>query len=331
VCPNCESRFTRKSCLKVHQQKACPARIILPVNQQLIQQINKVMFKCNICQKEYKNTTDLHKHYKAKHGPPELRKTYVCPNCGYVFTRNSSLLTHLQTVCQDRIRPTVDENMQNKIQYLETKIATFERQINNIRRPTVPPYSPVFSNHSNQTPSHNICTLTNKIEQFLDNIEVVTDDEGNQTAQITNNIGLLTEKLSEMLNKIKIPTTHTSDDRTCQISKAIKKQLWDSYFGDFQHFPMCPLNCGTSLSPFNFEAGHIISRKNGGSDALVNLLPICGLCNRSMSFKNLDEYILQYDINMLYDIVIVHDDTEQYIHCEKVPLTSSTVDKESHI
>ena len=43
-----------------------------------------------------------------------------------------------------------------------------------------------------------------------------------------------------------------------------------------------------------FEAGHIISEKDGGNLSLDNLLPICSGCNRSMSSKNLNEWINEF-------------------------------------
>jgi len=91
---------------------------------------------CNVCQKVYKNACDMRKHYKAKHGPPELRKTYPCPNCGYEFTRNWSLSEHLRKICYGPVPlfgvTVPNANLLGKIQQLETKIEQNQQVISHI-------------------------------------------------------------------------------------------------------------------------------------------------------------------------------------------------------
>jgi 5-methylcytosine-specific restriction endonuclease McrA len=41
---------------------------------------------------------------------------------------------------------------------------------------------------------------------------------------------------------------------------------------------------------YNFEACHIISKKNGGNDELDNLVAGCIKCNRRMGTENLETY-----------------------------------------
>ena len=40
----------------------------------------------------------------------------------------------------------------------------------------------------------------------------------------------------------------------------------------------------------NFECGHIIPESKGGETNEDNLIPICGLCNKSMGTRNMYEY-----------------------------------------
>lgn len=40
----------------------------------------------------------------------------------------------------------------------------------------------------------------------------------------------------------------------------------------------------------DWEAGHIMSVKEGGTDTLDNLRPICKSCNRSMGTENMDAF-----------------------------------------
>jgi hypothetical protein len=69
------------------------------------------------------------------------------------------------------------------------------------------------------------------------------------------------------------------------ISSVIRNKVWKKYFSTLE--AICP-NCqNNSISAFNFEAGHIISEKNGGKTELDNLIPLCSQCNKSIGSKNL--------------------------------------------
>ena len=54
--------------------------------------------------------------------------------------------------------------------------------------------------------------------------------------------------------------------------------------------------CGTTirLIPKNYECGHIRSIKNGGTDEISNLRPICFGCNRSMGTTHMKYYMAKY-------------------------------------
>lgn len=52
----------------------------------------------------------------------------------------------------------------------------------------------------------------------------------------------------------------------------------------------CYTGCKSEITIFNFECGHIISVKEGGSNMIDNLKPICGACNKSMGAGNMAEF-----------------------------------------
>ena len=79
------------------------------------------------------------------------------------------------------------------------------------------------------------------------------------------------------------------------IPKQIRGTVWRKYFETLD--AACPL-CSSSISIDDFECGHVISVKNGGSNYHDNLKPICGKCNKSMSSMNLDDYCRLYGIAM---------------------------------
>ena len=78
------------------------------------------------------------------------------------------------------------------------------------------------------------------------------------------------------------------------IPKAIRETVWYDFVKRPEPVILCPCCQTVVLTPFTFEAGHIQSRKNGGNDLSINLLPICRLCNMSMSSMNWTNYVKQY-------------------------------------
>lgn len=67
-----------------------------------------------------------------------------------------------------------------------------------------------------------------------------------------------------------------------RIPKALREQVWLKVCGKtFEH--KCLVNwCKNTMTPFQFEAGHVIPESKGGATSLENLLPICSSCNKSM-------------------------------------------------
>jgi len=67
-----------------------------------------------------------------------------------------------------------------------------------------------------------------------------------------------------------------------KIPKALREQVWLHICGKtFEH--KCLVDwCKNIITPFHFEAGHVIPESKGGATSLENLLPICGSCNKSM-------------------------------------------------
>jgi len=87
--------------------------------------------------------------------------------------------------------------------------------------------------------------------------------------------------------------TPTPTPKRKAIPKAVKSTLWNMHFTENNAKGDCQV-CTKEIKMNDFEAGHIIAASNGGSDNLDNLLPICGLCNRSMGTQNLNEFKKMY-------------------------------------
>tara|TARA_B100000029_G_scaffold487018_1_gene542030 strand:+ start:268 stop:819 length:552 start_codon:yes stop_codon:yes gene_type:complete len=77
------------------------------------------------------------------------------------------------------------------------------------------------------------------------------------------------------------------------IPKSVKDKLWDDTFGSSKGEGECYV-CNTLINSKKFDCGHITSVKNGGSDSIENLKPICSTCNKSMGVENLEEFKSKY-------------------------------------
>lgn len=81
------------------------------------------------------------------------------------------------------------------------------------------------------------------------------------------------------------------------ISSKIRCQVWRTYFYTLDH--ACPL-CNNIISLDKFDCSHMISFKNGGTDEISNLIPLCKKCNNKMSSTNLVEYCAKHGLTQKY-------------------------------
>ena len=68
--------------------------------------------------------------------------------------------------------------------------------------------------------------------------------------------------------------------------------MWINEFGNKKN-GTCPIKyCNHELNnkKFGFQCGHKVSVANKGSNAVINLRPICADCNSKMSSTNWDDY-----------------------------------------
>lgn len=81
------------------------------------------------------------------------------------------------------------------------------------------------------------------------------------------------------------------------IPKVIRAKLWDMYYGKEMESvcKCCRMNKVTYL---DFDAGHIVSHKDGGSDSINNLVPICRPCNLGMGAENMNDFAKKINPNV---------------------------------
>jgi len=81
-----------------------------------------------------------------------------------------------------------------------------------------------------------------------------------------------------------------------KIPKALREQVWIKHFGKVFERKCYISWCKNNINVFDFQCGHNLSEKNGGSTTLDNLYPICSRCNLSMgSNYSIDEWVKSHN------------------------------------
>ena len=80
------------------------------------------------------------------------------------------------------------------------------------------------------------------------------------------------------------------------IPKQVRVIVWNHYIGDdiIKHKCLCCKK--VTITNTNFDVGHVLSEKNGGSHEINNLRPICGACNHSMGVENMIDFVVKYGL-----------------------------------
>ena len=93
------------------------------------------------------------------------------------------------------------------------------------------------------------------------------------------------------------------------IPKKLKLDIWNKYIGEDKRNTKCICCNNTQIDILDFQAGHIISEKNGGQINIDNIIPICNSCNTSMSSENMDLYIQKYYPKNYYNFLNITNNT----------------------
>jgi hypothetical protein len=126
-----------------------------------------------------------------------------------------------------------------------------------------------------------------------------------------------TKIINEELNIFQIITTTNKPKE--KIPSALRNTLWSTYFDNILN-GICQCCKIENISKNNFDCGHIISEKNGGTVTLKNLRPICRSCNSSMGIQNMDDFITNcgFDKGDSKDKIVVKEDVENKKVIKKV-------------
>ena len=75
---------------------------------------------------------------------------------------------------------------------------------------------------------------------------------------------------------------------------ALKNVLFEKHKDNFNYVNCCI--CTKKLEYRHMNIGHFISLKNGGTNTVDNLRPICQGCNCSIGSLNVNDFLISYGI-----------------------------------
>jgi 5-methylcytosine-specific restriction endonuclease McrA len=80
------------------------------------------------------------------------------------------------------------------------------------------------------------------------------------------------------------------------IPKNIRVIVWNHYIGEdiIKHKCLCCKK--VTISNINFEVGHVLSEKHGGTHEINNLRPVCFSCNHSMGTENMIDFVVKFGL-----------------------------------
>jgi len=80
------------------------------------------------------------------------------------------------------------------------------------------------------------------------------------------------------------------------IPKNVRIIVWNHYIGEdiIKHKCLCCKK--VTISNTNYEVGHVLSEKNGGTHEINNLRPICFVCNHSMGAENMIDFVVKFGL-----------------------------------
>ena len=87
------------------------------------------------------------------------------------------------------------------------------------------------------------------------------------------------------------PSVVTQEKYTkIKLPKVLRSLVWTTHIGR-SFDAKCYCCKEATITPFDFECGHIVAERHGGSGCVSNLRPICRSCNASMKTRNMHEFI----------------------------------------
>lgn len=228
----------------------------------------KAGYGCDKCGAIFAQSQNLQRH-KLRKTPcsiivdpadiPANRKDnqHVCKFCNRTFAAYTSLRRHIRNSC--KIKPKNEEGMTKLFEY-----ATKKAEI-------------IVTTKFEEKHRKDLRKLEDKIEELARTLGYTKENPDIESVGIEAPI----QKKETMAPK-----------NLQKIPAALRAAVWAVHIGETQGEGKCQCCRIMNITRDNYECGHVTSRAKGGKIILQNLRPVCGLCNKSMGTKNMDQFAL---------------------------------------
>jgi len=140
-------------------------------------------------------------------------------------------------------------------------------------------------------------SLIEELEQQKREIELKMQEETLRQQKLeeeTQRIKL--EEEQKRIEEEKKKEKEESKKKKQSIPKNVRNIIWNHYIGEdiIKHKCLCCKK--VTITNTNFDVGHVLSEKNGGTHEINNLRPICFACNHSMGTENMIDFVVKYGL-----------------------------------
>ena len=133
-------------------------------------------------------------------------------------------------------------------------------------------------------------SLLDQLEKQRQEIEVKMQDELKKQEEEAR------RKQQEEEDEKKKREKEESKKKKQSIPKNVRVIVWNHYIGENIIHHRCLCCKKVLISNTNYEVGHVLSEKNGGTHEINNLRPICFACNHSMGTENMIDFVVKYGL-----------------------------------
>jgi hypothetical protein len=195
--------------------------------------------------------------------------------------------------CYKKIRPQLEDNRLLFLIYNEILIKTI---INKMDESQIVLFSKQFYNNLEKYWLKNMTShiFFNETSDYLYDFKAwnMTNEQYNELINIINETSSQINININKDNKTKQKKTNSKI-----ISISLKNKAWNKYIGKEKGISNCLCCDNNEISQMNFECGHVIAHSNGGKNVLMNVRPICGMCNKSMGATHMFDFMKENGFN----------------------------------